>query len=113
MRKEYSYNPEDGEFIDFATLNDWQSRDKDKEAFIATLKTELAEAREALELPIFDSWSDREDYITEHIKKDYHTADFVQRYVKALELVGNRHSKGSLVALVAYLMRQDSIMAVE
>ena len=48
---------------------------------------------------------DKEDYLTEAINQAHplETGDH-STYGEALELVGNRHSKGSLVDLVNYLL---------
>lgn len=53
-------------------------------------------------------WLDREDEMTPAIRADFRSDGFFERYARALDLVGNRHSKGALVALVAYLLRDDS-----
>jgi len=56
--------------------------------------------------PVKD-WHDRDDYLTPEIDK-YHplkTGDHATRQ-KANELVGNRHSKGALIDLVNYLLKQ-------
>lgn len=52
-------------------------------------------------------WKDRDDELTPLIKADFDSAGFNERYARALELVHNRHSKGSLVALVAYLLKEQ------
>lgn len=51
-------------------------------------------------------WEDREDNLTPAIEADPKSKDFNERYSRALQLVGNRHSKASLVSLVAYLLKQ-------
>lgn len=51
------------------------------------------------------SWEDRDDDLSAPIAADFRSHGFFERYARALELVGNRHSKGALVALVAYLIK--------
>jgi len=50
-------------------------------------------------------WKDRPDSLTSKIESDFDTPGFYERYAEAQELVGNRNSKASLVALVAYLLK--------
>lgn len=52
-------------------------------------------------------WADTDDDLTEVIN-DAHpieTEDY-ELYTEAMRLIGNRHSKGSLVMLVNYLLRK-------
>jgi hypothetical protein len=49
-------------------------------------------------------WDDRPDDLTPAIDADFETHDFYARYARAMELVGNRHSKSALVNLVAFLL---------
>lgn len=51
------------------------------------------------------AWEDKTDAMTPDVKADFGSEGFYARYSKALELVGNRHSKGALVSLVAYLLK--------
>lgn len=41
MTKQYSYNPDEGEFVDFSTLEDWERRDKEKDERIKKLEEEI------------------------------------------------------------------------
>ena len=53
-------------------------------------------------------WEDKEDKLTSAIKQDFRSDEsFYKRYDEALQLVSNRHSKGSLVSLVAYLLKEN------
>lgn len=62
--------------------------------------------RAAMEEPAPQLWEDRKDDLTETIKADFKSGgDYYKRYSVAQELVSNRHSKGSLIALVCYLLR--------
>lgn len=61
-----------------------------------------------------EEWEDRPDDLSEAVRaahpcitKDYAT------YSRAMELVGNRHSKGALVNLVCYLLREAARPASE
>ena len=54
-------------------------------------------------------WTDKPDDWTDRIKADFRTDGFYSRYAQALDLVGNRHSKSALVALVCYLLRPSAI----
>lgn len=51
-------------------------------------------------------WRDKDDDLTPAIKGDSLTDGYFARYDRAMGLVGNRHSKGALVALVSYLLRE-------
>ena len=53
-------------------------------------------------------WSDRDDELTEAIDALHpcETGDH-KTYTKAMELIGNRHSKGSLVCLVNYFLVRE------
>jgi len=55
-----------------------------------------------------NEWGDRPDDLTTEIKADFHSDGFYGRYSKAMELVGNRHSKSALVSLVAYLLKKPT-----
>lgn len=60
-------------------------------------------------------WQDRDDELTEAIDELHpcETGDH-QTYTKAMELIGNRHSKGSLVCLVNYfLAREKQLKAMQ
>lgn len=52
------------------------------------------------------AWENRDDDLTPAIKSDFGSEGFYDRYARAHELVGNRYSKGALVSLVAYLLKQ-------
>ncbi len=41
MSRQYVYNPEEGEFVDFSTLEDWERRDKEKDERIKKLEEEI------------------------------------------------------------------------
>lgn len=62
-------------------------------------------ALEALEKLQRDEWADRPDDLTPQVKSDFRSEGFFQRYDRAMVLVSNRHSKGALVSLVAFLLR--------
>lgn len=53
-----------------------------------------------------DDPEDRDDFLSEKIKEDQPAVkeDNFNAYVRALELVSNRHSKGALVCLVNHLI---------
>ena len=50
-------------------------------------------------------WTDRDDDLTPAIKADFKSEGFYERHARAMDLVGNRHSKAALVSLVAYLLK--------
>lgn len=43
------YDSEEGEFVDFATLDEWRARDLEKDARIATLQADNERLREVLQ----------------------------------------------------------------
>jgi hypothetical protein len=53
-------------------------------------------------------WQDRDDELTEAIDELHpcETGDH-KTYTRAMELIGNRHSKGSLVCLVNYFLARE------
>jgi hypothetical protein len=60
-------------------------------------------------------WQDRDDELTDEIENLHpcETGDH-KTYTKAMELIGNRHSKGSLVCLVNYfLAREKKLKAMQ
>jgi hypothetical protein len=74
---------------------------------IEALEAENARLRETMQKvaggPL---WNDRDDALTLAVENDFGSEGFYKRYGRALELVSNRHSKGALVRLVAYLLAQ-------
>ena len=55
MTKQYSYNPDEGEFIDFSTLEDWETRDKAKDEKIKQLEAEVEKLKNEIKLELFTS----------------------------------------------------------
>ena len=56
-------------------------------------------------LPPEPTWDDRTDEWTEQIKEAFPTrSGSHEHYAEAMRMVGNRHSKGELVALVNWLL---------
>lgn len=53
-------------------------------------------------------WGDNPDDLTPMIKADFRSDGFYDRYAKAQNIVGNRYSKGSLVALVCYMLKAET-----
>ena len=46
MGRDYVYDPDEGEFVDFETLEEWSERDAAKDKLIAQLRAELQAERE-------------------------------------------------------------------
>lgn len=53
------------------------------------------------------AWEDTNDDMTPEIDDDFGSDGFHERYARALDLVGNRHSKAELASLVAYLLKRE------
>jgi hypothetical protein len=113
------YNSDEGEFVDFETLEDWETRDKAKDRQIAALaaerdaalaRAELAEA--ALASLQGGDWGDEADHATPLIRADFRSDGYYPRFQLAQSLIDNRRSKGALVALVCYLLRDDALAAL-
>lgn len=48
MRRDRTYDPNDGEFVDFETLDYWRARDEKKDAEIKRLRKSLSDAEDAV-----------------------------------------------------------------
>lgn len=55
MSRQYVYNPEEGEFVDFSTLEDWETRDKAKDEKIKQLEAEVEKLKNEIKLGLFTS----------------------------------------------------------
>ena len=94
-----------------AAVDHWQAWLDDlplPECF-STGATELQEFLRALSARIAEppSWEDRDDDLTHAINKAHPVySKAYDAYARAMELVGNRHSKGAIVRLVCYLLQQ-------
>jgi hypothetical protein len=67
--------------------------------------TALEKERDALSVSLNIAWNDRQDEWSAEIEAAHPTltSDF-DTYAKAQRMVSNRHSKGSLIALVNWLL---------